>query len=80
MIPTTSPAAAPATSGNARRVIRSELLKRNGLTSRDLALVVPHQANLRIIRAMQERLGVDESKISVNSGAGKMRPSLRSER
>jgi 3-oxoacyl-[acyl-carrier-protein] synthase-3 len=46
--------------------IACELLKRNGLTSRDLALVVPHQANLRIIRAMQERLGVDESRILVN--------------
>jgi 3-oxoacyl-[acyl-carrier-protein] synthase-3 len=42
------------------------LLERNGVTSRDLALVVPHQANLRIIRAMQERLGVDDSKILVN--------------
>jgi 3-oxoacyl-[acyl-carrier-protein] synthase III len=46
--------------------IACQLLERNGLTSRDLALVVPHQANLRIIRAMQERLGVDESKILVN--------------
>jgi 3-oxoacyl-[acyl-carrier-protein] synthase-3 len=43
-----------------------QLLERNGLTSRDLALVVPHQANLRIIRAMQERLGVDDSKVLVN--------------
>jgi len=43
-----------------------EILKRNGFSSRDLALVVPHQANLRIIRAMQERLGVDDSKIVVN--------------
>jgi 3-oxoacyl-[acyl-carrier-protein] synthase III len=43
-----------------------KLLERNGLTSRDLALVVPHQANLRIIRAMQERLGVDDSKVLVN--------------
>ncbi len=43
-----------------------EVLERNGLTSRDLALVVPHQANLRIIRAMQERLGVDDSKILIN--------------
>jgi len=42
------------------------LLERNGLTSRDLALVVPHQANLRIIRAMQDRLGVDDSKVLVN--------------
>jgi 3-oxoacyl-[acyl-carrier-protein] synthase-3 len=43
-----------------------EILERNGLTSRDLALVVPHQANLRIIRGMQERLGVDDSKILIN--------------
>jgi 3-oxoacyl-[acyl-carrier-protein] synthase-3 len=28
--------------------------------------VVPHQANLRIIRAMQERIGVDDSKVLVN--------------
>jgi 3-oxoacyl-[acyl-carrier-protein] synthase III len=42
------------------------LLERNGFTSDDLALVVPHQANLRIIRAMQERLGIDDSKVMVN--------------
>lgn len=46
--------------------IACQILERNGFTSRDLALVVPHQANLRIIRAMQERLGVDDSKIMVN--------------
>jgi len=43
-----------------------QLLERNGVTGRDLALIVPHQANLRIIRAMQERLGVDDSKIMIN--------------
>ncbi len=43
-----------------------QMLQRNGLSSRDLSLVVPHQANLRIIRAMQERLGVDDSKVIVN--------------
>jgi 3-oxoacyl-[acyl-carrier-protein] synthase III len=42
------------------------MLERNGLTSKDLALVVPHQANLRIIRGMQERLGLDDSKVMVN--------------
>jgi 3-oxoacyl-[acyl-carrier-protein] synthase-3 len=46
--------------------LATELLERNGYTSKDLALVVPHQANLRIIRAMQERLGVDDSKVMVN--------------
>jgi 3-oxoacyl-[acyl-carrier-protein] synthase-3 len=44
----------------------AEILERNGFTTDDLALVVPHQANLRIIRAMQERLGVDDSKVMVN--------------
>lgn len=43
-----------------------QVLERNGLSTKDLALVVPHQANLRIIRAMQERLGVDDSKILIN--------------
>jgi len=42
------------------------LLERNGFTSSDLALVVPHQANLRIIRATQERLGLDDSKMLIN--------------
>src|SRR5580704_7467320 len=43
-----------------------DLLERNGFNSDDLALVVPHQANLRIIRAMQERLGVEDAKVMVN--------------
>src|ERR1700756_4949710 len=42
------------------------LLERNGFTKKDLALLVPHQANLRIIRATQERLGLDDSKVMVN--------------
>jgi 3-oxoacyl-[acyl-carrier-protein] synthase-3 len=46
--------------------VSSRLLERNGFSSSDLTLVVPHQANLRIIRAMQERLGVDDSKVMVN--------------
>ena len=46
--------------------LSAQLLERNGFTSNDLALVVPHQANLRIIRAMQQRLGVDDSKVMVN--------------
>jgi 3-oxoacyl-[acyl-carrier-protein] synthase-3 len=46
--------------------VSCELLERNGFTHQDVSLVVPHQANLRIIRAMQERLGVDDSKVLVN--------------
>jgi 3-oxoacyl-[acyl-carrier-protein] synthase III len=43
-----------------------EILERNGLKGDDLALVVPHQANLRTIRARQERIGVPDSKVMVN--------------
>ena len=52
----------------ARRMaeMSTKLLERNGLTKDDLALLVPHQANLRIIRAAQERLGLDDSKVMVN--------------
>ena len=46
--------------------VSCQLLERNGFSYKDLALVVPHQANLRIIRAMQERLGIDDSKVMVN--------------
>ena len=44
----------------------AHLLERNGLKGEDLALVVPHQANLRIIRATQERLGVSDERVMVN--------------
>lgn len=46
--------------------LAAEILKRNNVTGEDVALVVPHQANLRIIRAMQERLGVPDEKVMVN--------------
>ena len=42
------------------------IVERNGLTGKDIALVVPHQANLRIIRAMQERLDLPDEKVMVN--------------
>jgi len=44
----------------------ARLLEKNGFTKDDLKLLVPHQANLRIIRATQERLGIDDSKVMVN--------------
>jgi 3-oxoacyl-[acyl-carrier-protein] synthase-3 len=44
----------------------AHLLEKNGFTKDDLKLLVPHQANLRIIRATQERLGIDDSKVMVN--------------
>jgi len=44
----------------------AHLLEKNGFTNDDLKLLVPHQANLRIIRATQERLGIEDSKVMVN--------------
>lgn len=43
-----------------------EILERNGYTMEDVDLLVPHQANLRIIEAVSERLGVQDERIFVN--------------
>ena len=42
------------------------VLSRAGLTVDDLDLVVPHQANARIISALSERLGVDSARVVSN--------------
>lgn len=42
------------------------LLERKGVQSDDIDLVIPHQANIRIINKLTERLGVDESRVFVN--------------
>jgi 3-oxoacyl-[acyl-carrier-protein] synthase III len=41
-------------------------LERNGLEGKDLDLFIAHQANLRIINATAEKLGLDESKVVKN--------------
>ncbi len=41
-------------------------LEQAGLSPNDLDLVIPHQANLRIIDAMRERLGVPADRVVVN--------------
>ncbi len=46
--------------------ISRELLGRNGLTLDDIDLLVPHQANLRIIEAVRDRLGASPAKTFVN--------------
>ncbi|BDC52467.1 3-oxoacyl-[acyl-carrier-protein] synthase 3 [Bryobacterales bacterium F-183] len=43
-----------------------DLLAKHGYTPDDIKLLVPHQANRRIILAAAERLGLDESKIVIN--------------
>ena len=43
-----------------------EIMERNHLTADDIAWLVPHQANLRIISATGDRMGLDPSKVMVN--------------
>jgi len=42
------------------------LLKRNGLTGKDVKAFIPHQANKRIILNTAERLGMDLDKVIIN--------------
>ena len=43
-----------------------ELMQRNNLKSEDIAYLVPHQANLRIIDATAERMGLSKDKVMIN--------------
>ncbi|GMR14743.1 MAG: ketoacyl-ACP synthase III [Gammaproteobacteria bacterium] len=44
------------------RIVLDEL----GLTNNDIDMVIPHQANLRIIEALAKHLSIDMSKVEVN--------------
>jgi 3-oxoacyl-[acyl-carrier-protein] synthase-3 len=46
--------------------VSSGLLAKHGYTGDDLDLFLPHQANIRIINAAQERLGLPDSKVVKN--------------
>ena len=43
-----------------------EALAQAGLTPRDADWLIPHQANLRIIRPLAARLGIPEARVVVN--------------
>jgi 3-oxoacyl-[acyl-carrier-protein] synthase-3 len=43
-----------------------DLLARNHMTVDDIAVMIPHQANLRIIKAAADRLGIPPEKVVVN--------------
>jgi 3-oxoacyl-[acyl-carrier-protein] synthase-3 len=43
-----------------------DLLARNNFTGDDVAVFIPHQANIRIINAAADRLGIDASKVIIN--------------
>ena len=46
--------------------VSAELLERNNLKADDIAWLVPHQANKRIIDATSHRMGLDDAKVMVN--------------
>ena len=43
-----------------------ELMQKNNLTADDIAWLVPHQANLRIIDATANRMGLSKDKVMIN--------------
>ena len=43
-----------------------ELMQKNNMSAEDVAFLVPHQANLRIINATAERMGLSKDKVMVN--------------
>ena len=46
--------------------VAEQVLVRNSYSGKDLKLLVPHQANLRIIDAVVRRLGIDYDKVAIN--------------
>ena len=47
--------------------VSAEIMERNGLTPDDIAYLLPHQANMRIIDAVANRMGISkEDKVLVN--------------
>ena len=43
-----------------------DILERNGITVDDLDLIIPHQANIRILNKLMERLGIPRKKVYIN--------------
>lgn len=46
--------------------VSAEIMEKNNLSSDDVAYLVPHQANLRIIDATARRMGVGSEKVMIN--------------
>lgn len=46
--------------------VSAEIMERNGLVANDIAYLVPHQANLRIIDATARRMGLEKEKVMIN--------------
>jgi 3-oxoacyl-[acyl-carrier-protein] synthase-3 len=46
--------------------VSAEIMEKNNLTSEDVDWLVPHQANLRIIDATADRMGLSKDKVMIN--------------
>ena len=46
--------------------VSAQIMERNQLTADDISWLVPHQANLRIIDATAERMGLPKDKVMIN--------------
>ena len=46
--------------------VSAEIMERNNLAPEDVAYLVPHQANLRIIDATARRMGIGKEKVMIN--------------
>lgn len=46
--------------------VSQELMEKNNLTGDDIDWLTPHQANLRIIEATRERVGIPKEKVMIN--------------
>ena len=46
--------------------VAAEIMERNNLRSDDVAYLVPHQANKRIIDATSNRMGITDEKVMLN--------------
>ncbi|MDP4200666.1 MAG: beta-ketoacyl-ACP synthase III [Bacteroidota bacterium] len=44
----------------------ARVVERNGMTGKDISFLVPHQANLRIIDAARERMGLSPEQVMIN--------------
>lgn len=46
--------------------VSAQIMEKNNLTSDDIAWLVPHQANKRIIDATARRMGIEDDKVMIN--------------
>ena len=46
--------------------VSTEIMEKNNLKSEDIAWLVPHQANMRIIEATANRMNLDKDKVMIN--------------